>query len=111
MHYERSRIIEERFQKALVLLKDKRLNARQLALELDVSRPTAHRIITELKRRGHSIRSVHEEDGWAYEIANKPRLPNSDSPWPKRKRIDTEAPQTPQYGMQPKESRNGTLPG
>jgi len=32
--YERSRTIEERFQKTLVLLKDNRLNARQLALEL-----------------------------------------------------------------------------
>ena len=110
MPYERSRTIEERFQKTLVLLKDKRLNARQLALELDVSRPTIHRIITELKRRGHSIRSAHEEHGWAYEIADKSRLPNNDKPSPKRKRIVIEAPQTPQRGMQPKESRNGTLP-
>ncbi|MBI4303017.1 MAG: HTH domain-containing protein [Chloroflexi bacterium] len=72
MPYERSRTIEERFQKALVLLKDKRLNAGQLALELDVSRPTAHRMITELKRRGHCIRSVHEDRGWAYELVEKP---------------------------------------
>lgn len=78
MPYERSRTIEERFQKALVLLKDKRLNARQLALELKVSRPTAHRIVTELKRRGYSIRSVHEGSGWAYEITNKPRLSSSE---------------------------------
>lgn len=78
MPYERSRIIEERFQKALVLLKNKRLNARQLALELKVSRPTAHRIVTELKRRGYPIRSVHEESGWAYEITNKPRPSNSE---------------------------------
>lgn len=111
MPYERSRIIEERFQKALALLKDKRLNARQLALELDVSRPTAHRIITELKRRGHSVCSVYEEDGWAYQIATKPRLPDSGPPSRKRKRIVIQAAQTPQYGMQPKESRNGTLPG
>jgi len=71
MPYERSRTIEERFQKALALIKKKRLNAGQLALELDVSRPTAHRIITELKRRGHSIRSVHEENGWSYELTKK----------------------------------------
>ena len=71
MPYERSRVIEERFQKALVLLQKKRLNAGQLALELEVSRPTAHRIVAELKRRGYSIRSVHEEHGWSYELNKK----------------------------------------
>jgi len=71
MPYERSRTIEERFQRALVLLQKKRLNAGQLALELEVSRPTAHRIIAELKRRGYSIRSVHEEHGWNYELNKK----------------------------------------
>lgn len=69
--YERSRLIEKRFQKALVLIKKKRLNSGQLALELGVSRPTAQRIITELKRRGYAIRSVHEEDGWSYELIRK----------------------------------------
>jgi len=73
MPYERSRTIEERFQKALALIEKKRLNAGQLALELEVSRPTAHRIITELKRRGYAIRSVHEEHGWSYEL-NKTTL-------------------------------------
>ena len=71
MPYERSRTIEGRFQKAIALIKNRRLNAGQLALELGVSRPTAHRIITELKRRGHCIRSVHEEHGWSYEVFNK----------------------------------------
>jgi Mn-dependent DtxR family transcriptional regulator len=71
MPYQRSRTIEERFQKTLTLLKHKRLNAGQLAHELDVSRPTAHRMISELKRRGYSIRSVHEEGGWSYELAGK----------------------------------------
>lgn len=68
MIYERSQTIEKRFQKVLALIKKKRLNAGQLALELGVSRPTAHRIITELKRRGYAIRSVHEEGGWSYEL-------------------------------------------
>jgi len=76
MPYERSRMIEERFQKTLFLIEKKRLNAGQLALELGVSRPTAHRIITELKRRGYSIRSVHEGDGWRYELRKKPSLPD-----------------------------------
>ena len=74
MPYERSRRIEQRFQKALVLLRDNGVNARQLALELDVSLPTAHRMITELRRRGHSIRSVHEGCGWAYELVEKPTI-------------------------------------
>ena len=76
MHYERSRKIEERFQKTLALIQNGRLNAGQLALELGVSRPTAHRIITELKRRGYTIRSVHEEHGWSYEINKKPNSTN-----------------------------------
>ena len=80
MTYERSRIIEERFQKALALIKQRRLNAGQLALELGVSRPTVHRIITELKRRGYSIRSVHEEHGWSYELIKKPNLSNHKRP-------------------------------
>ncbi len=80
MTYERSRIIEERFQKALALIKQRRLNAGQLALELGVSRPTVHRIITELKRRGYSIRSVHEEHGWSYELNKRPIPSNYKSP-------------------------------
>ena len=72
MPYERSRAIEDRFNKTLSLIKQQRLNARQLALELGVSRPTAHRIITELKRRGYPIRSVHEENAWSYELNSIP---------------------------------------
>jgi Mn-dependent DtxR family transcriptional regulator len=74
MPYERSRIIEDRFEKTLDLIQKKRLNARQLAFELGVSRPTANRIITELKRRGYAIRSVHEEHGWSYELNNRPSV-------------------------------------
>lgn len=71
MTYERSRKIEERFHEAVTLIKRKYLNAEQLASELEVSRPTVHRIITELKRRGYSIRSVHEKHGWRYELLEK----------------------------------------
>ena len=76
MTYERSRTIEERFQKAVTLLQKKRLNAGQLALELGVSRPTVQRVITELKRRGYVIRSVHDEHGWSYELIKKSNLSN-----------------------------------
>jgi len=68
MPYERTRQIEQRFQKAIMLISKKQMNARQLALELGVSQPTAQRIITELRNRGHKIRSVRDESGWRYEL-------------------------------------------
>ena len=71
MAYERSRRIEERFQETVSLIKRKHLNAEQLASELGVSRPTVQRIITELRQRGYSIRSVHDELGWRYELTDK----------------------------------------
>jgi len=46
--------------------------AGQLAEELEVSQPTANRIITELRRRGYSIQSVRDEYGWRYQIVNSP---------------------------------------
>lgn len=73
MPYERSKKIEDRFEKAVSLIRDKRLNASQLAEALNVSRPTVQRIVTELKRRGYPIRSVHEEYGWRYEMVRKRR--------------------------------------
>ena len=71
MPYERTREIEQRFLKAINLLGNKQLNARQLALELGTSRPTAQRIITELRTRGHKIRSVRDQSGWRYELLDK----------------------------------------
>lgn len=72
MPYERTRKIEERFRKAIFLIGKKRLTAGQLAEELEVSQPTANRIITELRRRGYSIQSVRDEYGWRYQIVNSP---------------------------------------
>ena len=72
MPYERTREIERRFQRAVDLLGRKQLNAGQLALELGVSRPTAQRIVTELRRRGYKIRSVRDESGWRYELVGGP---------------------------------------
>ena len=68
MPYERTRQIEQRFQKAIMLISKKQMNARQLALELGISQPTAQRIITELRNRGYQIRSVRDESGWRYEL-------------------------------------------
>lgn len=68
MPYERAREIEQRFKKTVDLLGKGRLNSKQLALELGTSRPTAQRIITELRIRGYKIRSVRDESGWAYEL-------------------------------------------
>ena len=70
MPYERTRQIEQRFQKAIVLISKKQMNARQLASELGVSQPTIQRIISELKNRGHQIRSVRDESGWRYELVS-----------------------------------------
>lgn len=72
MPYERTREIERRFQKVVDLLGREQLNARQLALELGVSRPTAQRIIVELRRRGYTIRSIRDESGWRYELVGGP---------------------------------------
>lgn len=69
MPYERTRQIEQRFQKAIMLISKRQMNARQIALELGVSQPTAQRIITELRNRGYQIRSVRDESGWRYELA------------------------------------------
>jgi biotin operon repressor len=68
MPYERTREIEQRFQKAIVLIGKNRMNSKQLALELGVSQPTIQRIICELRNRGFQIRSVRDEYGWRYEL-------------------------------------------
>lgn len=67
MSYERSRQIEQRFERAVALITQNSHNARELAEALGVSRPTVHRIIAELKRRGYVIRAVRDEYGWRYE--------------------------------------------
>ena len=72
MPYERTREIERRFQRAVELLGGSQLNAGKLALELGVSRPTAQRTITELRRRGYKIRSIRDELGWRYELVGGP---------------------------------------
>ena len=71
MPYERSREIEQRFETAIGLIAEKKLNSGDLASQLGVSIPTAQRIIAELKRRGHKIRSVRDESGWYYEITKQ----------------------------------------
>jgi biotin operon repressor len=71
MPYERVREIEQRFQKTIELLAQNSLNARQLASTLGISRPTAQRMISEFKRRGYKIRSVHDDHGWHYELINE----------------------------------------
>jgi len=38
---------------------------------LGVSRPTIHRMITELRRRGKVIRAIRDTNGWHYEMANE----------------------------------------
>jgi biotin operon repressor len=77
MSYERSRQIEQRFQRAVELITENSHSARHLAEALGVSRPTVHRIIVELKRRGYVIRAVRDEYGWRYECLSGPRSEKS----------------------------------
>ena len=72
MPYERSRQIEMRFKLVVRLTSQERLSAKQLAIKLNVSTATVHRIIGELKRRGYIVRSVRDEDGWHYELISSP---------------------------------------
>lgn len=69
MPYERTHSIELRISKAGELIASSPMNTRKLAIALNVSRPTAQRIVAELKRRGYKIRSVHDDHGWHYELA------------------------------------------
>lgn len=80
MPYERTKKIEDRFENAIKLIQENKLSAGDLARELNVSLPTAQRIVAELKRRGHQIRSVHEEHGWHYEIKEGHWSPGSTPP-------------------------------
>jgi len=72
MTYERAHRIEQRFRRAVALIEAGSADAQRLAIELDVSRPTVHRMVNELRRRGCIIRSVHDEEGWRYELLGKP---------------------------------------
>lgn len=72
MPYERTGHIERRFRETVGLIANEPLNARQLASALGVSSATVQRLIAELRRRGYSIRSVHDRDGWRYELLDSP---------------------------------------
>lgn len=73
MPHERAHQIEQRFQRAIYIIKQNSHNARELAGALGISRPTVQRIVAELKRRGLVIRSVRDEHGWRYELVSSPR--------------------------------------
>ena len=72
MPYGRARQIEQRFQRVVKLIQQDSMNAKKLAESLGISEATIHRFVTELRRRGYVIRSVHEIEGWRYEIASSP---------------------------------------
>ncbi len=70
MYYERTNKIEQRFKTALSLIWGFRLNNKALAKELRVSRPTAIRIVAELRKRGIVINVVRDSSGWHYEATH-----------------------------------------
>ena len=77
MPYERSRQIEQRFRQTIYIIMRNSHNARELAEALGVSQPTVQRIVAELRRRGHVIRSVRDEHRWRYELVSSPPSANS----------------------------------
>ncbi|MBX2850191.1 MAG: transcriptional regulator [Phycisphaeraceae bacterium] len=70
--YQQSRDIEQRLDQILDLICSDHYCTRSLAEVLNVSQPTVSRCITALRDRGHAIRSVRDEDGWHYELVDKP---------------------------------------
>jgi DNA-binding MarR family transcriptional regulator len=82
MPYERAHQIEQRFRRVIALIARDPLDAGKLAASLQVSRPTVHRIIAELRARGYIIRAVHDNQGWRYElVGSPPRKRDGDETW------------------------------
>jgi hypothetical protein len=70
MYYKKSKEIEDRFTLAISLIFFFRPNIETLTAQLNVSRPTVIRIISELRRRGNDIVIVRDPSGWHYEVRN-----------------------------------------
>ena len=68
MYYKKSKDIEDRFTTALALIFFFKPNVENLAMRLNVSRPTVVRIVNELRRRGNEIVVVRDTDGWHYQV-------------------------------------------
>ena len=50
------------------LIRNHRMNTRQLSSQIGVSLPTIQRIIAALRQRGYQIRAIRDEHGWSYEL-------------------------------------------
>jgi biotin operon repressor len=70
MPYERSQALEKRLQQLLGLLRRGRQSAESLAAALEISQPTVSRCLAALRKRGHSIKAVKDERGWAYRLGS-----------------------------------------
>ena len=68
MPYERSQALEQRLQQLLDLLRRGRHSAESLAAALEISQPTVSRCLAALRKRGHLIKAVKDERGWAYRL-------------------------------------------
>jgi hypothetical protein len=68
MYYDRYNKTEDRLILALSLIWLFKANTDTLVKRLEVSRPTLIRMINELKRRGFTINSVRDPNGWHYEF-------------------------------------------
>jgi predicted DNA-binding transcriptional regulator YafY len=66
--YKRSRVIEERLQRIIGMLRSGRYSARSLADSLGVSTPTVFRCVAALKERGYPILARRDRVCWWYEL-------------------------------------------
>ena len=71
--YRRSKEIEQRLSSMIELIRRGKYGTPALAAELGISLPTVSRCLSALRQRGYVIRSVKEDEGWAYEIRSEPR--------------------------------------
>jgi Mn-dependent DtxR family transcriptional regulator len=72
MLYTRSRVIENRLNTIVGLIRAGGQSTLTLATALGVSRPTVCRCIAALRDRGYSIRSVKNAVAWSYAFMAEP---------------------------------------
>jgi len=68
MFYGHSEMIAGRIDLALELIETGDHSTKTLAAELGISIPTASRVISALRQRGYSIKSVKNGKAWAYRL-------------------------------------------
>jgi biotin operon repressor len=79
MFYKHSEMIAGRVDLALRLIETGDHSTKSLAAELGVSVPTASRVISALRQRGYSIKSVKNGKAWTYRLMQPKQNSNARS--------------------------------